>query len=441
MKKTSKLTVSATGDSLMVAPFPDNYARDLAEIREFLAEADVRLTNLETNIAPFGDFNSAFSGGTWLNTEPDTFEHLLGYGFNYFGTANNHALDYSYFGLLSTLKTLDRHRLAHSGSGRSLEEAARPAVLNTAGGKVAVIAVATTIADPARAGRKSLGFAARPGVNYVRHEHYYGLDATDLKALRALADKCGVNAYRDMCVATGYALPDPEGIFSFGPLKFCGKGARPKSKCNAEDLARLTASVRDAKGSFDYVFVLVHCHETDGTDASEAPALLQELARACVDAGASAIFGGGTHQLRPLEIYNGAPIFYSLGDFIYQGMRVKYLPADFMEKYGVADDATAWEGLMARSKGGKIGLQAGIENFLTVLPRVRFENGGLVSLEMLPVDLAFGRRDFRNGLPRRARGATARDIFDRLSSISAPFGTSLRLERGTIRLAPAEKKC
>ena len=433
MKTAGKLTVSATGDSLMVAPFPEDYAKDLAEIREFLAEADARLTNLETNIAPFGDFNSAFSGGTWLNTEPDTFEHLLGYGFNYFGTANNHALDYSYFGLLSTLKVLDRHGLAHSGSGKSLEEAAKPAVLKTAGGKVAVISVATTIADPARAGRKSLGFAARPGVNYVRHEHYYGLDAKDIKVLRALADKCGVNDYRNMSVATGYALPDPDGIFSFGPLKFCAKGARPKSKCNAGDLARLVASVREAKGKFDSVLVMVHCHEVDSTVGSEPPALLQELTHACVDAGASAIFGGGCHQLRPLEIYNGAPIFYSLGDFIYQGMRVKYLPADFMEKYGVADNATAWEGLMARSKGGKIGLQAGVENFLTVLPRVRFENGKMVSLEMLPVDLAFSRRDFRNGLPRRARGAIARDIFNRLSVLSAPFGTTLRFERGMIR--------
>ncbi len=432
MSTKGRLTVSATGDSLMVAPFPSAYADDLAEVRDYLAGADVRITNLETNIAPFGNFNSAFSGGTWLNTEPDTFEHLLGYGFNYFGTANNHALDYSYFGLLSTLKTLDRHHLAHSGSGRSLEEAARPAVLKTAGGKVAVISVTTTIADPARAGRKSLGFAARPGVNYVRHEHYYGLDAKDLKALRALADKCGVNAYRNICVATGYALPDPEGIFSFGQLKFCTKGTRPMSKCNADDLARLVASVRDAKGKFDYVLVMVHCHETDSTESSEAPALLRELTHACVDAGAAAIFGGGCHELRPFEIYAGAPIFYSLGDFIYQGMRVKYLPADFMEKYGVADDATAWEGLMARSKGGKIGLQAGVENFLTVLPRVRFENGKMVSLEMLPVDLAFGRRDFRNGLPRRARGATARAIFDRLAGLSAPYGTKLKLAKGLI---------
>jgi poly-gamma-glutamate synthesis protein (capsule biosynthesis protein) len=122
-------------------------------------------------------------------------------------------------------------------------------------------------------------------------------------------------------------------------------------------------------------------------------------------------------------------------------MRVKYLPADFMEKYGVADNATAHEGLMARSKGGKIGLQAGVENFLTVIPRLTFENGTLSALEMMPVDLAFGRRDDRNGLPRRARGALAQNIFERLETLSKPYGTSLRLERGIIRAAGLEKKC
>ena len=68
------------------------------------------------------------------------------------------------------------------------------------------------------------------------------------------------------------------------------------------------------------------------------------------------------------------------------------------------------------------------------MPRVRFENGAMASLEMLPVDLAFTRRDDRNGLPRRARGATARDIFNRLSAISEPFGTALRFDRGVIKL-------
>jgi poly-gamma-glutamate synthesis protein (capsule biosynthesis protein) len=324
----------------MVAPFPADYARDLAEMREYLGAADVRITNLETNVAPFGSFNSAFSGGTWLNTEPDTFEDLLGFGFNYFGTANNHALDYSYGGLLSTLKVLDRHRLAHSGSGRSLPEAAKPAAIATAGGKVGIIAVTTSFADPARAGRKSLGYAARPGVNYVRATRHYALGDADLKALRRIADTCGINDYPKLMVATGYALPDPDGIFSFGPVKFCRKGARPPSECNAGDLARLVASVKEAKRKFDYVFVLAHCHQIDGAKHCEVPALLRELAHACVEAGASAIFGAGTHELRAVEVYRGAPIFYSLGDFILQLYSVALAPEDFYHKWDLTSDAS-----------------------------------------------------------------------------------------------------
>ncbi len=416
----------------MVAPFPASYADDLAEVRDYLAGADVRITNLETNVAPFGGYASAFSGGTWLNTEPGTFEDLLAYGFNCIGTANNHSLDYSYGGLLSTLRVLRRHGLAHAGSGRSLAEASRPAAVRTPGGRVGVIAVTTTFADPARAGRKSLGYRARPGVNYLRSVRHYSLAEEDLEALKAIAAKCGVNAYRNLMVATGFARPDEAGVFSFGPVKFCRAGDRPDSECHAGDLARLVGSVRAAKQRFDYVFVLVHCHEIDGALQCEPPAFLRVLAHACAEAGASAIFGGGSHELRPVEIYAGVPVFYSLGDFIYQGMRVKYLPADFMEKYGVADDAPAIEGLMARSKGGKIGLQANIANFQTVIPRLVFEDGSLVSLEMLPVDLSFACTGERKGLPRRARGAAARAIFDRLSSLSAPCGTTLRLSKGLI---------
>ncbi len=432
MSSKGRLTVSATGDSLMVAPFPSTYADDLAEVRDYLAAADVRITNLETNVAPFGNFASAFSGGTWLNTEPETFEDLLAYGFNCFGTANNHALDYSYYGLLSTLRVLNRHGLAHAGSGRSLEEASKPAVIKTANGRVGVIAVTTSIADAARAGRKSLGYRARPGVNCVRSTRHYALGEKDLKTLKALAAKCGVNTHHDRMVATGFARADAPDVFPFGPLRFCRTGARPASECNAKDLARLVSSIREAKQRFDYVFVLVHSHQADGACNAEPAALLRELTHACAEAGAAAIFGGGCHELRPFEMHAGVPIFYSLGDFIYQGMLVKYLPADFMEKYGVADDAPAIDGLMARSQGGKIGLQANIENFLTVIPRLVFDKGELVSLEMLPVDLAFNRKDERKGLPRRARGASARAIFDRLSALSAPYGAKLKLAKGLI---------
>ncbi len=43
---------------------------------------------------------------------------------------------------------------------------------------------------------------------------------------------------------------------------------------------------------------------------------LETFSRRCVDAGADAVIGHGPHELRGIEIYHGAPIFYSLGNFL-----------------------------------------------------------------------------------------------------------------------------
>ena len=137
-----KLTVTGTGDSLFTANFPEEYKEKIRPVADFIQSCDLRITNLETNLSPFGDFANAYSGGTWLNTRPECFPDLKRYGFNYYGTANNHVMDYSYHGMLSTLDVLDQHGLAHSGTGRSLEEAQKGAVVQTGNGvKCAIFAV------------------------------------------------------------------------------------------------------------------------------------------------------------------------------------------------------------------------------------------------------------------------------------------------------------
>ena len=428
------LVVAAAGDALVTAPFPASYDRDKGRIRDYLATAEVRMANRETNIGPFGGFASAYSGGTWLNAEPEVLDDLLGYGFNFLGTANNHTMDYSYGGLLATARALRARRVAFAGTGRSLAEAGAPAVIRTSAGKVGVVAATTSFEAASKAGRPSLGSKARPGVNYVRSTRYNALSPEDFKALGAIVKRSGINAYHDLMVATGFAKPDEEGVLPVGATLFCREGERKPSVCHAGDLARIVESIRSARRDCAYVFAMLHCHQIDGARICEPPAFLEELAHACVDAGAAAVFGGGAHELRPVELYHGAPIFYSLGDFVYQGMRVKFLPADFMEKYGQPDNATALEGLLARSQGGKIGLQAQECNFLTLLPRLTFADGRLAKCEMLPVDLAFTRRDDRNGLPRPAAPATARRIFEIVDALSRPYGTRLSLRGGHIDL-------
>ena len=43
------------------------------------------------------------------------------------------------------------------------------------------------------------------------------------------------------------------------------------------------------------------------------------LAHACVDAGADIVYGSHPHCLQPIEVYNGKPIFYSMGNWVFGG--------------------------------------------------------------------------------------------------------------------------
>lgn len=420
-----KLSVTGTGDSLFVTEFPSEYDNSISSVADFISSCDIKITNLETNLSDFEFFASQYSGGTWINTRRSCISELQRFGFNYFGNANNHAFDYSYNGLLSTIDTLEKRGLAHSGTGRSLEEASRPAILEAQGQKVAIFAVDASFEKPSMAGKATKKLMARPGVNYLRHDKAFKVDEDDIQMLRKLAEKTRINYSRNMSIATGFLNPDPEGYFNFGSYRFTTKEDVPRTKCNKTDLERITNGIAEAKKSCDCVFILVHCHDCDDVRAENPPQYLIEFAHACIDSGANAIFGGGCHRLRPMEIYNGFPIFYSLGDFIYQGLKVEHLPADFMEAYNVDIFATAQEGLFARSRGNKVGLHCNKLNYQTILPKLVFENGKMTDCKLLPVYLNFDRKDDMNGLPVAAKDAEAEEIFRIFSELSSPFGVKL----------------
>lgn len=430
-----KISVVATGDSLFTADFPEEYGKIRATLDEFLRSADLKFTNLETNISDFGMFPNQYSGGTWINVRKENFRYLKSFGFDFYGTANNHCMDYSYAGLLSTVDFLDDEKVAHAGTGKSLADAAKPAVIKLKGGKtVAVFAVDTSMNSPSMAGKKSNVFAARPGVNYLRHETVYRVSGENLERLKEIAAETRINFSRDGEIATGYMLPDKEGTFTFGDISFT-TDAVPTTKCNEKDLKRITDDIKIAKEKNDYVFILVHCHDDDNVAHFNPPEYLKEFCRAAIDAGVDTVFGGGCHELRGMEMYKNKPIFYSLGDFIYQGMRVEFLPPDFMEMYGVDINATAREGLAARSRGGKIGLQTDEKNFLTVLPKITFDGDAVCDVTILPVKLGFKTgSETLDGLPYVAEGKDGKKTFEKFVKLSAAFGTELVYENGYIKI-------
>jgi len=90
--------------------------------------------------------------------------------------ANNHVLDYEAEGLLDTLRHLDAAGIAHTGAGRDPAEAMRPAVIDVAGLRVAIIAA--TDNEPAFAAAPG-----RPGTCYFD----IGRDRDTLSRLREVA--------------------------------------------------------------------------------------------------------------------------------------------------------------------------------------------------------------------------------------------------------------
>ena len=80
------------------------------------------------------------------------------------------------------------------------------------------------------------------------------------------------------------------------------------------DPAILLASITELRKECDYVFVYVHW----GIERDTMPQEYQRnLARAYIDAGADAVIGGHPHVMQGFEFYNGKPIAYSLGNFLF----------------------------------------------------------------------------------------------------------------------------
>lgn len=80
------------------------------------------------------------------------------------------------------------------------------------------------------------------------------------------------------------------------------------------DESGLVEEIKAADSICDTVIVYVHW----GVEKSEYPEDYQrELAKAYIDAGADIVIGSHPHVLQGMEYYNGKPIIYSLGNFVF----------------------------------------------------------------------------------------------------------------------------
>jgi poly-gamma-glutamate synthesis protein (capsule biosynthesis protein) len=82
------------------------------------------------------------------------------------------------------------------------------------------------------------------------------------------------------------------------------------------DRARVAVQLTEARKQASFVLVFMHWGEENTSRVTDRQ---HELARWLIDHGADAIAGAHPHCVQPFDSYHGRPIFYSLGNLVFDG--------------------------------------------------------------------------------------------------------------------------
>jgi poly-gamma-glutamate capsule biosynthesis protein CapA/YwtB (metallophosphatase superfamily) len=376
--QSTAITITLAGQSMIRSDIRAT-APEAVPVIQGLLKGDVVFTNLESAVAEKGE--TAQEGRGFL-TPPEALDALKTFGVNLLSLSGNHAFDLKVTGIQNTIREADSRKIVHAGTGNNVAEAVAPGYLHTPKGTIALIASASGLITPGGSAT-----ADRPGVNELR------VEAGD-KENEATEDLPGA----------------------------------PGNTPNQEDSQRILQSIRDARQHADLVIVYQHNHVfgnhsfttifTEGLQERLAPNdWLRKWTHAEVDAGADIIVMHGAPLLHGVEIYRGRPIFYDLGNFIY----------NLTPTLTYIDEPMNWESAVAY---------------------VQFQGKNLQSISFRPIALnnvGEGQPDIHDphtnnqfldtrGLPSPVTGARAGYILQRLADMSKPLGTTIEVKGDTAEI-------
>jgi hypothetical protein len=275
----------------------------------------------------------------------------------------------------------------------------------------------------------------------LRYETRYIVDAQALKELRRISEMLGLEKQKAARAKFGMfwgPVPDTEAQFHFLTTDFVETlynkfvvGDRPGIETVAldSDAKGNIRWIREARRQADWVLASIHCHEADGERGRPAR-FFPPFARACIDAGADAVLGHGPHLLRGIEIYKGKPIFYSLGNFVFQFENVSMQPAEFYERYGLDLDMPLQEAWDCFTEMDRRGFATEPLFWESAVARFTFKEGGLGEIKLYPITLGFGKSRAQRGVPLLAERKLGKKIVDDLGRLSSPYGTKIEFRDG-----------
>lgn len=422
-------TLAAVGDVIIARPISQNPDPAFTAMAALLRNADVAVGNFEGSafdIRRFEGHPQAEFGGVWIVGIPEVARDLRSLGFDLMSRANNHAADWGVEGMRLTGKALDEAGIVYAGVGHHRGAARAGRYVDTPQGRIGLVSMASTFTPLSRSAPPVGEAPGRPGVNALRTTQYALITREEMRMLRKIRDEQPAGSVRVR------ETDNPDKLTLFGVDYRVGERRGFTYAMNPVDREEILKSVRAAKQLSDFVVVAIHAHEPGNW--SEVPAdFLPGLARAAIDAGADQVVGHGPHRLRGIEIYKGKPIFYSLGNFVFQLDLLQPLAMDLYEQFRLdprtasdADFNLMWN---ERKFGGEVWYQS-------VVAVSRFNRDRVAEIRLYPVDLNYAARGSDRGVPKLASPAVARTVLERLQRLSKPYGTTIVIEEnvGLIRV-------
>ena len=405
---------------------------------DLFKNADVGYTNLEMLMHDF-EHSPGMAGGTFTGSDPANLQELLWAGINLVSTSNNHSYDYGEGGVLTNIAHLKNAGLAFAGTGRNQTEARAPGYLDTSAGRVALISASSTFSEAGRAMEQRPDLRGRPGLNALRHSTTHTVDRPAFDSMRRVSRKLGFeagNAAQRRFRPSGTVMQDTDTQIGFLGRKFVlGEDFSTSTTPNSRDMDDNLKWVRDARRMADWVFVSFHCHES-GATRDAPPEFLQTFARACIDAGADGFLGHGPHITRGVELYQGKPIFYSLGNFIFQNDTVRWQPALNYESVGLGLDHTPADFYDRRSEDDTRGFPGDMIYWNSVVAQCEYRSRSLHRVTLHPIDLGFGKARSQRGRPVMAAAGSVRHSLDRIRRLSKNHGVDVKIRDGVGIIEP-----
>jgi poly-gamma-glutamate capsule biosynthesis protein CapA/YwtB (metallophosphatase superfamily) len=394
-----------TGQSLIQHDIRNSSDPGFAHIVRLLRQADVAFTNFENTI--LGSHGGWPMKGSYFGCAlPVVLDALKDIGFNALSLANNHAFDLGPPGILSTLTEVNARDFLHAGIGVDRDHALAAGARSVASRDVALVAMdagpgpATMYADNAMGTRP-----ARPGVNGLKVMRTFEVEDMIFDMLATLQTTFQSSGLERANYAQPHDPPqlDPqEAVDFYGNVFRRAQANRRQILVDRQSAELHISEIANATARGKFVIAYLHHHHWE-PDWRDVPSWIRSFAHDCIEAGAHTFVSHGAPVLQPIEIYNGAPIFFGLGNFIFHTEKTE----------GEWDPPEVWSSVVATCM-----FDADDE---------------LRSIELLPIVLDHSSetdcRDDR--VPTLATGQTARRIIADLTKRSRRFGTAIVEEDGT----------